>query len=481
MNDTQHAQIWNQYLDGLRYKDSIDLRRTVETNENFYIGKQWEGVNSNGLPTPVFNFLKRVVNFLVATTASDRLKMIASPLGASDGALTRAVNAAFEGAFEDNEIGSLVRRFVRNAAVDGDSCLYTYWDSEIETGGALKGAVRTEILDNTNVIFGNPAERAVPRQPYIIIAADERAEDVKARAEEFGSPDAERIPADGKITTLLKLRRDGKRIKAAETFEGGVIRPEWDTGLTRYPIVWLSWDEVRQSYHGQALVTGLIPNQIFVNKLFAMAMISLMTTAYPKIVYDKTRIEKWDNRAGAAIGVNGGDVSGVARIIEPASISPQIAQFIDNAVGYTQNFMGVTDAALGNVRPDNTSAIIALQRASGVPAEMVRMELYRAIEELGRIYLDFFGGYYGVRAVRAADGTEEKYDYSALRSKPVRLKLDVGVSNYWSEAATVQTMDNLLRSGQITLAEYLERIPDGYIIGKEELLKRAQSNLSPNI
>ena len=79
----------------------------------------------------------------------------------------------------------------------------------------------------------------------------------------------------------------------------------------------------------------LIPNQIFINKLFAMSMISLMTTAYPKIVYDKTRVPKWDNRVGAAIGINGGDVNSVAKIIDPAQISPQIAQFIQLAIDYT--------------------------------------------------------------------------------------------------------------------------------------------------
>ena len=60
-------------------------------------------------------------------------------------------------------------------------------------------------------------------------------------------------------------------------------------GLTLYPITWFNWDYV-QDYHGQAVITGLIPNQVFINKLFAMSMISLMTTAYPKIVYDRDRV-----------------------------------------------------------------------------------------------------------------------------------------------------------------------------------------------
>ena len=63
------------------------------------------------------------------------------------------------------------------------------------------------------------------------------------------------------------------------------------------------------------------------NKLWAMSQLSLMTTAFPKVVYDATRVGKWDNRIGAAIGIQGGDVNNVAKIIDPASISPQISQF----------------------------------------------------------------------------------------------------------------------------------------------------------
>lgn len=88
--------------------------------------------------------------------------------------------------------------------------------------------------------------------------------------------------------------------------------------------------------------------------MFAMTMISLMTTAYPKIVYDKTRISRWDSGVGKAIPVNGGDVTNVARAIDPAAISPQVSQFIELAISLTKEFMGATDAALGDTRPDNT-------------------------------------------------------------------------------------------------------------------------------
>ena len=241
------------------------------------------------------------------------------------------------------------------------------------------------------------------------------------------------------------------------------------------------------------MLTGLIPNQIYINKLFAMTMISLMTTAYPKVVYDRTRVPKWDNGIGRAIGVNGGDVTGVARILDPAQVSPQIAQFIELTQEMTQSNLGATSVALGDARPDNTSAIIALQRAAATPNELTRQNLYQSVEELGAIYIDFMAGYYGVRmiAVDPADEVGEEvldfaagalpldangmlvvpYDFAQLREVPMMLKLDVGASAYWSEIASAQTLDNLLASGQIGLVEYLERIPDEYVTDRQGLIK----------
>ena len=72
--------VWREYEKMLAYNESIQLDDTVRVNENFFVGKQWEGVESNGLPTPVFNFLKRVTLFTVASITSDRIKLLASPV-----------------------------------------------------------------------------------------------------------------------------------------------------------------------------------------------------------------------------------------------------------------------------------------------------------------------------------------------------------------------------------------------------------------
>lgn len=495
-------RVWQEYEKGVDFKTRINLYDTVENNENFYIGKQWEGVQSNGLPTPTFNFIRRIVLFLVASTSTDNIKISASPLtstgknGIQDTEkICAVVNKQFEALFEQNKLGKKIRDFMRNAAVDGDGCLYTYFDTETETGQAAKGAIRTEILENIRVIFGNPNSCEVHGQPYLLISRREPVHEVRRRAQRFGGdidsikPDddgtGDRFDAmsDGKCTAVLKLwhSEETNTVWAAETTQSAVVRPAWDLGQKRYPIVWMPWDYVRSCYHGQAAVTGLIPNQVFVNKMFAMTMISLMTTAYPKVVYDQTRVAKWDSRVGAAIGVNGGDVAGVAKTIDPAAISPQVSQFIELAISLTKEFMGATDAALGDVRPDNTSAIIALQKASSVPMELTKQNLFQCIEDLGNIWLDLMRVYYGVRYVDAVpdigedvtDGENKKtetFDFSQLGDVPLSMKLDVGGSAYWSEIAQMNTLDNLLMHKQIDLLDYLERVPNGYISNQQELI-----------
>lgn len=486
-----------EYERGVQFNLGIDLYECVEVNENFTIGKQWEGVKSNGLPTPVFNFLKRVVLFSVANVTTDNIKLNAKPLPSSSEMPAEAVevfssilNDQYTAIFEHNRLPGLIREFCRNAAVDGDGCMYTYWDAEAETGQPSKGAIKTEVLQNTQVIFGNPNSRDVQSQPYIIIERRMLVKEARKYAEKHGisKADAESIVADekeagnvtidalggGKVTVLLRMWKEDGIVHCYECTRSQEMRKEWDLGIPLYPITWMNWDYVQDCYHGQSMVTGLIPNQIFVNKLFAMSMISLMTLAYPKVVYDKTKVAKWSAKVGTAIGVNG-SVDGVAKIIDPASISPQIAQFIDTAIGYTQRFLGATDVALGDTRPDNTSAIIALQRASAIPAELTRRSLMEQIEELGKIYTAFMAEYYGERFVEIRipgemDKAVIKFDFSALKDIPCSIDLDAGASAYWSEIASMQTLDNLLMKGLIPVSEYLRRLPAGQISEREALI-----------
>lgn len=507
-----HEIAWKFYQKGVDFKRGLNLYDCVKVNENFFIGKQWEGVQANGLPTPTFNIIKRVVSFITATITSDNIKVTATPMAnAIDTGfldeMTNIVNHELAYLFERNAVPSLTRRFTRNAAVDGDGCTYTYWDPNAETGQEAKGAIVTEVVENRRVHFGDPNDNQVQSQPWIIIEKRETVRKVRRRAkangigtwseigaddEVDGVDDVKRV--DDKCTVLLLLWKDEDtgEVWAYESCKDSPVMEPKNLGIKLYPITWLNWDYVQDSYHGQAMVTSLIPNQVFINKAWAMSMLSIMRTAYPKYVYNKSLIPKMDNRIGSAIGIAGGDMNNVIKVIDPPTISPQVSQFLQLAVEESEQSLGATSVALGDTRPDNTSAIIALQRAAATPSEMTKQNLYNATEDLARIYFEFMGEYYGTRYVMVPPSEKEReaaqfagvqlptripkeFDFNQLKLHPMLLKLDVGASTYYSEIAAMQTLDGLLQRGLITLSQYLERVSDDYVPKRRELLEEAKA------
>lgn len=499
---------WQLYQKSVDFKTSINLYDAVKTNENFFIGKQWEGVESNGLPTPTFNIIKRVVSFVTSTITSDSIKVTASSLVHSANPdesqdVVDIVNDEIGFLFEFNRIPALKRKFARNAAVDGDGCTYTYWDPEIETGQKAKGGIKTEIISNLRVHFGNPNDNEVQNQPWIIIEKREEVRKAMRRAKKNGIENWDAIMSDeghagiddvkrteDKVTVLLMLWRDEDDgiIRAFEFTKNAAIKEPWSLGIKLYPVTWLSWDEVQDSYHGQAMITGLIPNQVFINKAWAMSMLSIMRTAFPKYLFNKAILQNLDNRIGGAIGFQGGDINNVIKVIDPAVISPQVSQLIELAVKETESSLGATSVALGDTRPDNTSAIIALQRAAATPSEMTKQNLYDATEELARIYFEFMGEYYGTRTVLIStpEDMREQYeaigmplpdkvplpfDFGLLKTHPMILQVDVGASTYYSEIGSMQTLENLLRLKAIDEVQFLERVSDDYVPKRRELIE----------
>ena len=514
MKAPTNDEIQKRYEKAHNFNQQIGLYDTVKVNEDFFIGNQWEGVEANGLPTPTFNFLKQVVLFQVATITSDNLAMQATALPSATAytsaqleSVMEIINHQFASIIERNRIVTKNREFLRNAAVDGDGAMHFYFDPSIENGQPVKGEIVAEIIDNTRVLFGNPNCRDVQRQPYIIIPRRELVEDVRYKVEKYMeegvteidspdsvSPDSEKFQnkydsyTDDKVTVLTYYYRDREtgHIWCVESIEKGILRKAYDTEYTLYPLVWINWDYIHDCYHGQAMITGLLPNQKFINKIFAMVGISLLTTAFPKVIYDRSRIKGWDGSVGTAVGVNG-SVADVAKTIDGASVNPQIAQFMELCISKTRSFLGASDVAMGDSRPDNTSAIIALQRAANTPMELTKQNLFQCVEEMGQIWVDMMAAKYGTRMVETSmriDNPGEQplgmnlpaqtfmqpFDFSQLRNIRVAIKQDVGASSYWSEIANMQTLDNLMMNNKISLKQYLERVPNGYIAKKQELI-----------
>jgi len=143
--------------------------------------------------------------------------------------------------------------------------------------------------------------------------------------------------------------------------------------------------------------------------------------------------------------------------------------------------MGASDAALGNVRAENTSAIIAVQKASSAPLELQRMSFYQFWEDCANIILEMMRVDFGIRTVTVdtvdENGIEGRqvvdFDFEAPDYDGMALNVDVGASSYWSELMQIQTADSLLVNGVFHDAvTYLESIPDHYIRNKQKIIEK---------
>lgn len=507
MNKTPE-EIFKEYHKCEQYNVSLDLYETVKKNENFYIGRQWEGVNAPDLDKPVLNFLKRVTTYFISMIVSDDIGVsfrffLEQP--GSD-AIAKMLSNEVDRVIERTRAKALNREMLKNAVVDGDGCFYLYFDTSVQNGQPISGEIVIENIDNTKVLFGNPYVSDVQAQPYLLIAKRSLLDTIKEQARQNGVEDIDRITPDDNrdrfygeekdsqndlVTSVVKLWKQDGVVHYTEVTRDVVIKEETVTGYKLYPVAYMSWDKIKNSYHGQSAITGLIPNQIFVNKLWAMAMEHQKRMAFPKLFFDRTKIRKWTNKVGEAIGVEGNPNDAIASNFRAADMSGQVLELVEKTVSYTRDFMGASDAALGNVKPDNTSAIIAVQKASAAPLELQRLAFYQFIEDYVRIIVDMMVANYGLRYVsmeQAADmgaapgmeATDELvlFDFASLNVDAMELNVDVGTSAYWSELTQLSTNDNLLLQGILDKGviedciTYIEGIPDKQLNNKNKILER---------
>jgi hypothetical protein len=517
---------WERYEKGIQYNSSFkpnkDYYESIKVWNDFYNGDQWNGVGgSSELPKLVFNYTKRIIDFKIASVTSSDISVSAEPLrntpvtdSEQEIDNTDFVNNEIKNVFEKWNFRILKKRALRKAGISGDMCAHITFNPEAKPfrGFApdVKGEMEIELIDATNIYFGNANIKSVSKQPYIIIVGRDTVQNLQEEAKQFKTQDndirsdddteyqltefanVEVEPADiekdsdgkAKYIYYYYKKKVGEDIHVFITkcTKDAIIYQDIDTGYSDYPVAFANWYELENTYHGRGEVEGICPNQIAINKMFAMIVYHQMMTAFPTAVYDKDVIKNWNNQIGTAFALsnlNGRSIKDVAGYLNPANMSDYIIKVIDLAIQYTKDCMGVSDASLGNVDPKNTSAILAVQKSTAVPLENVKDNLYDFIEQIVRIMIDVMGTKYGERPVVISDEdgnrTIEKYDFAQLKGMDLHIGIDVGESSYYSEIAMLQTMDNLLQGQYIEFIDYLERIPNEMFPKKAEYIAQIKA------
>lgn len=499
------GEVWLEYQKALQFNDGIGLAERVKNNENFFLGRQWEGVNAPDLDKPVFNILKRVVNYFIAMLVSDdiglRLRLLNRVEDSMARIMLRITERQIRQIMEVNRFGALSRGILRDAAVDGDGVMHVFFNPERESGNPdTPGIIELESIDNTSIYFGNPQVWNVQKQPYLMIEYRRLVDDVKAEMRQNGRSRAE-IDAirpdsaqhgifgederlyDDKVTVLLKYWKERGKIHYLKATQNAIVKPETATEMTLYPVCFMSWERVKNCYHGQGIIEGLIPNQMAINKLSALAQRFIRQQAFPRVFYDETKLERWVEGV-APIAVRGDPSRIVSTDTHNISMSSQVGEYIDKYVALTKELMGASDAALGNIKPDNTSAIIAVQKATAVPLELVRQSYYQFVEDFVRICVDQMRIFYGRRTAIAEgeDGAEQevRFDFSALSDYVLEFHVDIGTAAYWSEMTSIQSLDNLFSKQLVDPVTYLESVPSSAIPNKSKIVEKAKESMAQN-
>ena len=98
--------------------------------------------------------------------------------------------------------------------------------------------------------------------------------------------------------------------------------------------------------------------------------------------------------------------------------------------------------------------------------QVYQNRFYSTIEDVARIWADFWLNMYGRRPLKIRDKNGTRYmpfDAERYKKLVVNARVDVGASTLWGEAVVVSSLGNLLQMGIITPQQYLERIPKNTI------------------
>lgn len=509
------GEIWKQYLDGVKYQQSMGFTTDFPKFISFKEGDQWAAVteNTKNLPRPVFNITEMFIRNKRAAVTNQGLSLVYTPLEVFDDEETQA--RAEQGAkdftdfakimWENLDQEELNNEFVDDAVTVGTGILHYYWNPNKSGGNQLKwnGDLQGEVLDPLNVFFANPHRKKVQDQEWIIIQdrmtvkeardlarregiAEELVRLIGADNNESGEYTAEtkEVTENDKITVLLKyFKKDGavyysKSTSSLVIIDDRLLTPEVEGSTYKmglYPIALMSCIRRKKCIYGLGYAQDVIAINKAVNQLKAMQLLNAIQCGNPALVTRPNAIrQKITNQGGQIITDYSPDGNGI-RYMQPPNFSTIFSQLGNEMFELARTTTGVTDVSTGETLGANmaASAIIALQNQAKTPIKELQNRYFSAIKEVGDIWLEFFKAYYNMdrnMIVEDEDGKAENRVFNGSNYADIdyKLKVEVAVASD-KETLAVSLLDAMRERQDINKEQYVELMPDAAMPFKADI------------
>ena len=509
------GEIWKQYLDGVKYQQSMGFTTDFPKFISFKEGDQWAAVteNTKNLPRPVFNITEMFIRSKRAAVTNQGLSLVYTPLEVFDDEKTQA--RAEQGAkdftdfakimWENLDQEELNNEFVDDAVTVGTGILHYYWNPNKSGGNQLKwnGDLQGEVLDPLNVFFANPHRKKVQDQEWIIIQdrmtvkeardlarregiAEELVRLIGADNNESGeyTSETKEVTENDKITVLLKyFKKDGavyysKSTSSLVIIDDRLLTPEVEGSTYKmglYPIALMSCIRRKKCIYGLGYAQDVIAINKAVNQLKAMQLLNAIQCGNPALVTRPNAIrQKITNQGGQIITDYSPNGDGI-RYMQPPNFSTIFSQLGNEMFELARTTTGVTDVSTGETLGANmaASAIIALQNQAKTPIKELQNRYFSAIKEVGDIWLEFFKAYYNLDRNMIVEDEEGKaenrvFNGSNYADIDYKLKVEVAVASD-KETLAVSLLDAMREREDINKEQYVELMPDGAMPFKADI------------
>lgn len=511
LKELKETEVWQLYQRGKSYLYMMNVYSDTDKNHRMYNGNQWEGLKIKSIEPVQLNFIKPIVKYKVAVINQNLWGIVYNSDNFEEdfrdtaSQLCKLLNQKAANIWEKDRMDMKVRKISKESAINDEAPMYLRYDTD-------KDMPISEIISKNDIYYGDENNSEIQSQPYILIRQRKSVIEARRIAENEGVAKEElekiigdnqtweeageqaKYEVDDKVTIITKFYKNNGRVYYTMATRYLDIIKDKNSGLTRYPIVHMLWEDKVGSARGEGEVRNLIPNQLEVNKTLMRRALVAKQTAYPQKIAKVDSIENPSavDTVGGTIKVKGKEVEDVKKmfaVTQPTQMSPDVEALQNDLIKTTRELAGAGDITTGSVNPETASgkAILAVQNASQQPLVEQMAALKDFIEQVALIWLDMLitynpnGMILQDKSVDQITGQETitpiKVNEEALVKLKASVKIDITPISAYDKYAQELSIENLLKGGWFSpdkigqLETYVEALPDNSTMPKQQLLE----------